>query len=325
MYCNFKQNARITCLTISCIILFVVNVFFGIHIGINLKSVNQNETVPKLIPSQHPDFDPLSSLKDIAISVENEKAIFSQNGEDGIIDTIFKQIGTTDKYYVEFGTENGDETNTRNLRENHQWNGLLMDGSHQNSAINLHKEFIYESNIVQLFEKHNVSKHFDLLSTDTDFKDFWISQAILNADYKPRVIISEINASFNKKYALSVPLYIDQKLWSGSNYFGATPMAFTILYKKYDYSLVYCEKNGVNCFWIHNDYLSNSDKSKFNQYQHILDTIKCANYFDTGKGHPKDSNPNNWYQQIVPLSKINEFYITKFEMNNKDLDLQRCQ
>ena len=46
-----------------------------------------------------------------------EKKIFSQNGEDGILEAIFDRIGEGQKYYVEFGTENGNEVNTRFLRE----------------------------------------------------------------------------------------------------------------------------------------------------------------------------------------------------------------
>jgi len=45
----------------------------------------------------------------------HEFQVFSQNGEDGIIDEIFRRIGTTNRHFVEFGVENGLETNTTNL------------------------------------------------------------------------------------------------------------------------------------------------------------------------------------------------------------------
>ena len=57
-----------------------------------------------------------------------ESKLYSQNNEDGVIEYIFDNIGTTDKYYVEFGTENGVEINTRKLYEYYGWDGLLIDG-----------------------------------------------------------------------------------------------------------------------------------------------------------------------------------------------------
>jgi hypothetical protein len=41
-----------------------------------------------------------------------EFKMWSQNGEDGIIAEIFRRIGTTNRYFVEFGASSGDENNT---------------------------------------------------------------------------------------------------------------------------------------------------------------------------------------------------------------------
>jgi hypothetical protein len=88
---------------------------------------------------------------------QNDKGHFSQNGEDGILVKLAEIVNkTTRGEYVEFGAGNGDQTNTRLLRETYQWYGLLMDGYERlknNPRINLHIEIITHQNVISLFEK----------------------------------------------------------------------------------------------------------------------------------------------------------------------------
>ena len=104
----------------------------------------------------------------------------------------------TIKYWFNYkfsqALKNGNECNTRILRELYKWNGLLMDGSYTNESINLKKEFITKENIVDLFIKYNVPKHINLLSVDIDFNDFYCLKEILK-HYKVDIIICEYNSS----------------------------------------------------------------------------------------------------------------------------------
>lgn len=189
-----------------------------------------------------------------------EKKIFSQNGEDGIIEAIFERIGDGTKYYVEFGTENGDETNTRLLRELKNWKGLLMDGGHSNPAINLHKEFINASGICDLFKKYKVPSSFDLLSVDIDFFDFYVLKRILECGYKPRVLVVEYNSALGPYHSASVSNSLPEDTrWDGSNYFGASILAFTSMAKTYDFSLLYVDRLGINLFFVQENELSGVD------------------------------------------------------------------
>ena len=122
--------------------------------------------------------------------------VYSQGGEDGIIEAIFDQIGTTDKVYVEFGVEDCTQCNSRYLRQK-GWdvnNSLLMDGGHSKPEINLKKVVFFPHNIVCLFGAFGVKKKFDFLSVDTDNNDFFMLEAILAGGYRPRLIAIEINA-----------------------------------------------------------------------------------------------------------------------------------
>ena len=189
-----------------------------------------------------------------------EQRIFSQNGEDGITIKLLELLYNGDnenKYYVEFGVESGRECNTRILWERYKWSGLQMDGDHENSTINLRQEFITKVNVVDLFRKYNVPDHINVLSVDIDFNDFYCLKEILK-NYKCDILICEYNATHLPNED-KIVIYDKNGGWDGSNYFSVSLLSLTKLGEKYGYSLVYCDKKGVNCFFIHNDIIKNKN------------------------------------------------------------------
>lgn len=60
---------------------------------------------------------------------EIEFKVFSQWGDDGIIQYLIHHIGIPNKTFIEFGVESYIEANTRFLLLNDNWSGLIMDGS----------------------------------------------------------------------------------------------------------------------------------------------------------------------------------------------------
>ena len=58
-----------------------------------------------------------------------EFKIFSQFGDDGIIQYLIKNILIENEIFIEFGVENYMESNTRFLMMNNNWSGFVMDGS----------------------------------------------------------------------------------------------------------------------------------------------------------------------------------------------------
>jgi hypothetical protein len=190
-----------------------------------------------------------------------EKKIYSQNGEDGITEKLIDLLYGNDKnnkYYVEFGVENGTECNTRILREKYNWNGLLMDGSNKNTNINLQKEFLTKENIVSLFKKYNVPKHIHLLCVDIDFNDFYLTKEILK-EYESDIIIVEYNSTHLSNED-KIVIYNSTQMWDYTNYFSASLLSYTKLLNKYNYTLVYCNKNGVNAFYINNKFIDKINK-----------------------------------------------------------------
>jgi hypothetical protein len=186
-----------------------------------------------------------------------EKRIYSQNGEDGIIVKLAKEIyeDIYNKYYVEFGVgkHKGKKTsdNTTLLRKEYNWNGLLMGKSYPDPKINLQQELLTKENIVSLFEKYNVPKHFNFLSVDIDSNDFYILHKIVE-EYTADIIIVEYNASHSPSEDKVIKYEMDDIL-GAHVYYGASLLSFYNLLTKFNYSLVYTERRGINAFFVHNN------------------------------------------------------------------------
>ena len=193
-----------------------------------------------------------------------EKKIYSQNGEDGIVEQIFNIIGTTNKYYLELGVEDGKECNTRNLRK-YQWTGIMMDGSNENKKIGLYKHYITYDNILKLCYNHNIPIEFDLLSIDIDYNNFYILYKLLKSrKYFPRLIITECSAWWDDD---RIVVYDPQYTWdlNKSKYVGGGPKAYNNLFSKYGYTIIYNDISSVNLFAIQNKYAY-----LFKKYTHFV-------------------------------------------------------
>jgi hypothetical protein len=180
-----------------------------------------------------------------------ERRIYSQNGEDGILQAIFTRVGTTNRYFVEFGARDGTQCNTRYLADHHGWRGLLLDDHYENPARALHREFVTAENINSLFTKYDVPTEFDLLSIDIDGNDLWVWNSI-EARWRPRVLVIEYNSSTGPSASLTIP-YDEQFCWDGTTYFGSSLQALCALAEHRGYALIACDSRGVNAFFVHAD------------------------------------------------------------------------
>src|SRR6476619_6608819 len=60
-----------------------------------------------------------------------ERKVYSQNGEDGLLEKAFEVLGIlTEGTFVEFGIETKNEYNARYFKEKFGWNGILIDPDH---------------------------------------------------------------------------------------------------------------------------------------------------------------------------------------------------
>ena len=85
-------------------------------------------------------YECLGAFRNLLVSLQfKEEKVYSQNGEDGITIALLEYIGTTNKFYLEFGVETGEECNSRVLIELYGFHGVLWDGGNHNPRINLNK------------------------------------------------------------------------------------------------------------------------------------------------------------------------------------------
>jgi hypothetical protein len=205
---------------------------------------------------ESPEYQQIQNKKDEFDINFFEKKIYSQNGEDGILEFIFDFIGTTNKYFVEIGVEESLECNTRLLQEK-GWDGIMIDGNANSPLIK--KEFVTAENINAILKNYLVPNNFDLLSLDVDYNTYWIWKAIEN--YQPRVVVIEYNATISMDKTWMVK-YDPLGKWDGTNYFGASLLALKKLGDAKGYSLIGCDSMGVNAFFIKKDLVPKNFRKK---------------------------------------------------------------
>jgi hypothetical protein len=195
-----------------------------------------------------------------------EFRVFSQWGEDGIIQHLVSQLKIDRSVFVEFGVENYTESSTRFLLINNNWSGLVIDGSAANIdyirndpiywRYNLKAEhsFVTRDNINQLISKNGIKGEIGLLSVDIDGNDYWVWEAI--DVVQPIITIVEYNARFGPEAAVTVPYQADFVRGTAHHsmlYYGVSLNALCLLGKKKGYAFVGCNSAGNNAFFVRND------------------------------------------------------------------------
>ncbi|MEI7736718.1 MAG: hypothetical protein WCI49_14725, partial [Ferruginibacter sp.] len=115
--------------------------------------------------------------------------VFSQRGEDGVLQYIINKIGIPNTIFIEFGVEDYTESNTRLLLFNN-WSGMVIDSSERNIRfiktdfiywkydITAYESFITAENINTLISNYTGCTDIGVLSVDIDDNDYWVWEAI---------------------------------------------------------------------------------------------------------------------------------------------------
>jgi hypothetical protein len=179
------------------------------------------------------------------------ESVHSQGGEDGVLLRLFERIGVRSRSFVEFGAWDGEHwSNTANLRLNHGWQGLLMEGSDRADGQLVRRERVDAENVEALFAKYGVPQDLDLLSIDIDGNDYWVWDAIRN--YCPAVVVVEYNVFFRPEMARTIE-YDPAHAWDKDEYplyHGASLAAFCKLAEGKGYRLAWTEPWCPNAIFV---------------------------------------------------------------------------
>lgn len=197
---------------------------------------------------------------------EAEFKVFSQWGDDGIIQYLISKIYITNQIFIEFGVADYKEANTRFLLENNNWRGLVIDSSASNIS-SIQKEDIYwkhnlkakhsfvtAENINDLIMQEGITGNVGLMHIDVDGNDYWIWDAI-NV-ITPDIVSIEYNSLFGAERTITIPYqekFVRNQAHFSNLYAGASLPALCYLAEKKGYFFVGCNSAGNDAYFVKKD------------------------------------------------------------------------
>lgn len=189
---------------------------------------------------------------------------FSQNGEDGIIDFLTRQIKNPNRYFVEIGASDGWENNTSWLAIGRKFSGVMIEGNEKIAKRGL--RMVGEHNLgvefLNLFvTKENVNglanqvlfQDCDVFSLDIDGNDYYLVQTLFEAGFRPKIFVVEYNSAFGPDLPITIEYARNFNYLTAHQtqlYYGASIAAWKKIFHEKGYRFVTVDSNGVNGFFI---------------------------------------------------------------------------
>src|SRR4051812_34855549 len=189
---------------------------------------------------------------------------FSQNGEDGILDVLRRQLSRANRYFIEIGAADGIENNSAWLVVAERYNGLMVEGNPRlverarrtmlNYSIGAEclNMFVGRANMHELL-KLAMHPDPDVFSLDIDGVDYYIAQAVLQAGFRPKIFVVEYNSVFGPQRSCTIE-YSDDFVFTKAHptqlYYGVSIAGWRSFFKRQGYRFVTVDRNGVNGFFV---------------------------------------------------------------------------
>ena len=194
---------------------------------------------------------------------EAEFKVFSQFGDDGIIQFLLSAVPVSDDRFVEFGVQDYREATTRFLLQNDNWRGLVMDSSEANvdairtswwygaHELTARTAWVTAENINDLLTEAGYTGPIGLLHIDIDGNDLHVWNAVEVT--QPDVVILEYNALLGPERMLTVPYdpaFDRTKAHFSWQYYGSSIKALADSCNHRGYAFVGCNSAGNNAYFV---------------------------------------------------------------------------
>lgn len=189
---------------------------------------------------------------------------FSQNGEDGILDVLRKQLTSSNRYFIEIGTSDGIENNTAWLVVAEKYSGIMIEGDSRlverakrmvvghSIGGECHNMFVTRENVGDL-KNLAFYQDPDVFSLDIDGNDYYIAQAILDGGFRPKIFVVEYNSVYGPDRRVTVE-YRDDFVFTSAHptqlYYGVSIAGWRKFFEARGYRFVTVDRNGVNAFFV---------------------------------------------------------------------------
>lgn len=202
--------------------------------------------------------------------LEFRKNVYSQNGEDGIVEYLFDKLNVTDNgTCCEFGSWDGKHlSNTFRLVKERNFKALYIEGDPERykellKTCEEHPNIVpvceyVNNNLDDIFERTNFPFDIDILSIDIDSSDYEVWKAIHKVN--PKVVIIEPDNS--------IPEWNNEPVYPVRPDGGANPAILRNLGKEKGYTFV-C--NTGNMFFVRNDLVNDTIEPDYRTFPWWLD------------------------------------------------------
>lgn len=189
---------------------------------------------------------------------------FSQNGEDGIIDVLRRQLRATNRYILEIGAADGTENNSSWLLLAERYEGLMIEGDPRQSArarrnvarYSIGSEcmsmFVTLGTVDAIMQKLAFMDP-DVFSLDIDGNDYHIANALFDRGFRPKIVSVEYNSAFGPDRSVT-SVYRDDFRRTTAHpsglYYGVSIAAWKNFFGRRGYKFITVDANGVNAFFV---------------------------------------------------------------------------